>query len=493
MGFPKGFLWGGATAANQLEGGWQEGGKGMSSDDVVTNGTNTTPRLVTYTLPDGTKTAEPMFTLGAVPKGTKFECHEGYLYPNHDGIDFYHHYKEDIALFAEMGFKCFRLSIAWTRIYPNGDDEIANEEGLKFYDDMFDECLKYGIEPVVTISHYETPLALTNKWNSWADRRMIDCYLKYCETIFKRYKDKVKYWMTFNEINCLGMIGWMPAAVAGNDKQTLAQAAHHQFVASAKAVIMGHEINPDFQIGCMIAYSLAYAKTCNPDDVLQAWKRSGWCNFYSDVQCRGYYPSYKLKEYEREGIHLAVEPTDEELLKQGTVDYIAFSYYMSSVVSTDPKDNEQAGGNLISGLKNPYLKASEWGWQIDPVGLRISLNYLYDRYQLPLFIVENGLGAVDKKEADGSINDDYRINYLADHIKEMEKAIDEDGVDLMGYTPWGCIDLVSASTGEMKKRYGFIYVDKYDDGTGDYSRSKKKSFNWYKKVIASNGEDLSND
>ena len=298
--------------------------------------------------------------------------------------------------------------------------------------------------------------------------------------------------MTFNEINCLGMIGWMPAAVAGNDKQTLAQAAHHQFVASAKAVIMGHEINPDFQIGCMIAYSLAYAKTCNPDDVLQAWKRSGWCNFYSDVQCRGYYPSYKLKEYEREGIHLVVEPTDEELLKQGTVDYIAFSYYMSSVVSTDPKDNEQAGGNLISGLKNPYLKASEWGWQIDPVGLRISLNYLYDRYQLPLFIVENGLGAVDKKEADGSIHDDYRINYLADHIKEMEKAIEEDGVDLMGYTPWGCIDLVSASTGEMKKRYGFIYVDKYDDGTGDYSRSKKKSFNWYKKVIASNGEDLSN-
>ncbi|MFQ6862512.1 MAG: 6-phospho-beta-glucosidase [Beduini sp.] len=493
MGFPKGFLWGGATAANQFEGGYQEGGKGLTTDDVVTSGTHTTPRLVTYTLPDGTKKATPMFGMGEVPEGAKFECHDGYLYPNHDGIDFYHHYKEDIALFAEMGFKCFRMSIAWARIFPNGDDMEPNEAGLKFYDDVFDECLKYGIEPVVTISHYETPLALSNKWNAWADRRTVACFERYCETIFNRYKNKVKYWMTFNEINCLGFGGWMAAGVASNDPQIIAQAAHHQLVASAKAVIMGHEINPDFMIGCMLGYGPTYPYTCNPDDVLETWKKFNGVYFYGDVQCRGYYPSYKLKEYERLGVQLKMEPEDEELLKKGTVDYIAFSYYMSSVASADPKMKEEAEGNMITGIKNPYLQASDWGWQIDPVGLRLALDYLYDRYQLPLMIVENGLGAHDKKEEDGAIIDDYRIQYLADHIAEMKKAIDEDGVDLIGYTPWGCIDLVSASTGEMAKRYGFIYVNKFDDGTGDYSREKKKSFDWYKKVIATNGEDLSND
>ena len=491
--FPEGFLWGGATAANQFEGGWQEGGKGLSSDDVVTNGTHTSPRLITYTLPDGTKKATPMFGFSEVPEGTVFEPHEGYLYPNHDGIDFYHHYKEDIALFAEMGFKCFRLSIAWTRIFPLGYEKTPNEEGLKFYDNVFDELLKYNIEPVVTISHYETPLGLTQKWNAWADRRTVDCFVRYCEVIFNRYKEKVKYWMTFNEINCISMVGWMPAAVASNDRQVLMQAAHHQFVASAKAVILGHKINPDFKIGCMLAYSLMYPNTCNPTDVFETWSKLSKSYFFTDVQCRGYYPSYVLKDFEHNGIEIKMEEGDEQLLKDGVVDYLAFSYYMSSVVSSDPKVNEQAGGNIISGLKNPYLKASDWGWQIDPVGLRIALDYLYDRYQMPLMIVENGLGAYDKVEEDGSIIDDYRINYLKEHIEQMYLAIEEDGVDLMGYTPWGCIDLVSASTGEMAKRYGFIYVDKQDDGTGTYARSKKKSFDWYKKVIATNGEDLENN
>jgi len=282
----------------------------------------------------------------------------------------------------------------------------------------------------------------------------------------------------------------MAGGVATKSKAVLMQAAHHQFVASAKAVILGHEINPDFKIGCMLAYSLTYANTCNPNDVIEAWKTSANNYFYTDVQCRGYYPAYKLKEFEREGIQIVKEDGDDELLLKGKVDYLAFSYYMSNVASADPEVKEKAAGNLFTGLKNPYLKASDWGWQIDPVGLRVALNYLYDRYQMPLFIVENGLGAFDKVEADGSINDDYRIDYLRDHIREMEKAINEDGVDLMGYTPWGCIDLVSASTGEMAKRYGFIYVDKQDDGTGTYNRSKKKSFDWYKKVIASQGTDL---
>ncbi len=491
-GFPKDFLWGGATAANQFEGGWNEGGKGMSTDDVVTNGTNTTPRLLTYTLPDGTHKQTPMFFGLDVPEGTVFDCQEGYLYPNHEASDFYHHYKEDIALMAEMGFKCFRLSIAWTRIFPNGglNDEEPNEAGLAFYDDVFDELIKHGIEPVVTISHYETPLALTHAFNAWADRRTVDLFVKYCETIFKRYRTKVKYWMTFNEINCIDMNGWMPAGVATTSKQVRMQAAHHQFVASAKAVVLGHEINPDFKIGCMLAYSLTYANTCNPDDVIEAWKTSSGNYFFTDVQCRGYYPNYKLKEFEREGIVIEKEPDDDEWLAKGTVDYLAFSYYMSNVASADPAVQEKAKGNLFTGLKNPYLKASDWGWQIDPVGLRVALDYLYDRYQIPLFVVENGLGAVDKVEEDGSINDDYRIDYLRDHIREMEKAVNEDGVELMGYTPWGCIDLVSASTGEMKKRYGFVYVEKYDDGTGDYSRKKKKSFDWYKKVIATDGQDL---
>lgn len=491
-GFNKDFLWGGATAANQYEGGWNEGGKGLSSNDVTTGGTNTTPRYITYTTPDGVHHKNMSFQGFEVPEGTVFEPLEGYFYPNHEASDFYHHYKEDIALMAEMGFKCFRLSIAWTRIFPNGglDDEQPNEAGLQFYDNVFDECLKYGIEPVVTISHYETPLALTHAWNSWADRRTIDCFIKYCETIFNRYKTKVQYWMTFNEINSISMTGWMSSAIATDKKQVLMQAAHHQFVASAKAVILGHQISPDFKIGCMLAYSLTYPNTCNPADVLQTWQQASKSYFFTDVQCRGYYPSYKLKEFEREGINIVMEEGDEALLMAGKVDYLAFSYYMSNVASADPNVREKAAGNIFTGIKNPYLKASDWGWQIDPIGLRIALDYLYDRYQLPLFIVENGLGAFDKVEEDGSINDDYRIDYLRDHIKEMEKAVNEDGVDLMGYTPWGCIDLVSASTGEMAKRYGFVYVNKQDDGTGDFSRTRKKSFAWYKKVIASNGQDL---
>lgn len=476
--FPEGFLWGGSTAANQLEGGYNEGGKGLSIADVLTAGTNTTPRRITPVLEDGT------------------------YYPNHEAIDFYHRYKEDIKLFAEMGFKTFRMSIAWSRIFPNGDDEKPNEEGLKFYDDVFAELKKYNIEPLVTISHYETPFNLAKKYNGWADRRLVDFYVKYCEVIFNRYKNVVKYWLTFNEINALTMpFGtFMAGAIMPDEdgeisnnikdnEQLRYQALHHQFIASAKAVKLGHDINKDFKIGCMIAYMCSYPLTCNPEDVLLAQQKDNLNNFLcSDVQVRGAYPGFAKRYFAEKNINIVMEENDEQILKEGCVDFYTFSYYMSNCVSADP-NQEEIGGNLVMGLKNPYLKSSDWGWQIDPKGLRWVLNNIYNRYQIPVMVVENGLGAVDVIEEDGSINDDYRIDYLREHIKEMKEAI-ADGVNLIGYTPWGCIDLVSASTGEMKKRYGFIYVDKDNEGNGTLNRLKKKSFYWYKKVIETNGEDL---
>ncbi len=490
MGFKKDFLWGGATAANQFEGGYLEDGKGLSTADVMTNGSHTSARRITYTMPDGTKKSQGVFPFESIPDGAVLECHEGEYYPSHQAIDFYHHYKEDIALFAEMGFNCFRLSINWARIFPNGDDKLPNEKGLEFYGNVFDELLKYNIEPVVTISHYETPLALTNKYGGWLDRRVIDFYVKYCETIFNRFKDKVKYWMTFNEINMMDYVPAFAGGVIRNDEQSKAQAVYHQFLGSAKVVQLGHEINPNFKIGMMTAYGSTYALTCNPEDELKLMKNDQQKHFFSDVQCRGFYPGYKLKEYDRLGVKLEKQEGDDELLRNGTVDYIAFSYYSSSVVTTD-ETKKVTDGNMSTSVLNPYLKATDWGWQIDPVGLRLALNRLQERYNLPLFIVENGMGAIDKVEEDGSIHDNYRIDYLARHIEEMKKAVEEDGVDLMGFTPWGCIDLVSAGTGEMRKRYGFIYVDKNDDGNGPLTRSRKDSFYWYKKVISTNGEDLS--
>ena len=480
QGLPKDFLWGGATAANQFEGGYREGGKGLSTADVMTGGTHTTPRRITPELEEGT------------------------YYPSHEAIDFYHHYKEDIKLFGEMGFKTFRLSINWSRIFPNGDDATPNEEGLKFYDDVFAELKKYNIEPLVTISHYETPFGLTKKYNGWAGREVIECYVRYCETIFKRYKDVVKYWLTFNEINCLTMPfgAFMGGGILLNDggelafdketddsKQIRFQALHHQFIASAKSVKLGHEINKDFKIGCMIAYMTTYPYTCNPEDVFLAQERDNLNNFLcSDVQVRGAYPGFAKRFFRENNIEIKMQEEDEKILKEGCVDFYTFSYYMSNCSSTD-SNLEKTSGNILGGVKNPYLKASDWGWQIDPKGLRWTLNNIHNRYQIPLMVVENGLGAVDEALADGSINDDYRIDYLREHIEEMKEAVN-DGVDLIGYTPWGCIDLVSASTGEMKKRYGFIYVNKDNDGNGDLSRSRKKSFYWYKKVIETNGEEL---
>ena len=471
---PEGFLWGGATAANQCEGAYLEGGRGLANVDVVPIGADRFPV--------------------ALGKMKMTECDDVHYYPSHEAIDMYHHYKEDIKLFAEMGFKCYRLSIAWSRIFPNGDDKEPNEEGLKFYEDLFAECLKYGIEPLVTICHFDVPMHLIQTIGSWKSRKMIDHYVRYCEVIFKRYRDQVKYWLTFNEINMLLHLPFMGAGLlfedGENETQSKYQAAHHELVASALATKLGHEINSEFKIGCMLAAGNTYANTCAPQDVWKSIEKDRENYFFIDVQSKGYYPNYALKMFEREGLSILMEPEDAHILKENTVDFISFSYYSSRLTSADPDKNKETAGNVFATLKNPHLNASEWGWQIDPLGLRITMNSLYDRYQKPLFIVENGLGAVDTPESDGRIHDEYRIEYLREHIKAMSDAVNIDGVELMGYTPWGCIDLVSASTGEMKKRYGFIYVDKDNDGKGTLKRSKKDSFYWYKKVIESNGEEL---
>jgi len=474
-GLSKEFLWGGAVAAHQLEGGWQEGGKGLSVADVMTVGKPGQERGIT----DGIISGE--------------------YYPNHEAIDFYHHYKEDIALLKEMGFKCFRTSIAWTRIYPTGEESEPNEAGLKFYDDLFDELLANDIEPVITLSHFELPYHLVTKYGGFRNRQVIDLFVKFAETCFKRYQDKVKYWMTFNEINnqanydsdfLVFTNSGLRFKPGENREEGMYQAAHNELVASARAVKLGHDINPDFQIGCMIAMGPVYPATMNPDDVLAAQKAMEKNYFFADVHVNGVYPDFLSKYWARKGLNINITAEDEADLKSGTVDYIGFSYYMSHAVK---KDSEIAFDDMTpqnSQVRNTYLEASDWGWQIDPKGLRYALIWFTDKYHLPLFIVENGFGAYDKVAEDGAVHDDYRIDYLREHIRQMKLAVVEDGVDLIGYTPWGCIDLVSAGTGEMDKRYGFIYVDKNNKNEGTLKRSKKDSFDWFKEVIASNGENL---
>ncbi|WP_279123134.1 glycoside hydrolase family 1 protein [Holdemania filiformis] len=490
MAFPKNFLWGGATAANQYEGGWQEGGKGVSVSDCITRGSRDKVREVTYRTKEGNIERQPWFALEG-PEGAVYGSFEAFDYPSHTGTDFYHHYQEDIALFAEMGFKIFRMSINWSRIYPNGDETEPNKEGLAFYRNVFLELKKYNIEPLVTLSHYESPVGLTNRWGSWIDERTIDCFMNYVKTVFEEYKDLVKYWLTFNEINVIGFAPWTAAGVVTHDPAKVAIATKHQFLASAKTCILAHEKYPDFKIGNMIGFGYAYPYTPKPEDSLKVLHQKMRSDFFSDVQAKGEYPRYILNDYQRRGIDIALTEEERKILKAGTVDFISFSYYQSSITSEDPAVRGKVAGNMTFGdIPNPYLKSSEWGWQIDPVGLRCALAYLSSRYQKPLMVVENGLGALDSITEEGQIHDPYRIDYLRQHIVEMEKAIEEDGVELWGYTPWGCIDLVSASTGEMAKRYGFIYVDYQDDGTGSGKRLRKDSFYWYKKVIESNGSDL---
>lgn len=475
MSFPKEFLWGGATAANQCEGAYQEDGRGLANVDTIPYGEDRFPVML------GLK--------------KMLECDTEHFYPSHDAIDFYHRYQEDIKLFAEMNMKCYRFSIAWTRIFPNGDDETPNEKGLDFYEAVVDECLKYGIEPLITICHFDAPIALIKKYGGWKDRCMIDAFMKLCHALFTRLNGKVKYWLTFNEINMLLHLPFMGAGIyfeEGEDKnQVLYTAAHHELVASAKAVKLAHEMMPNTMVGCMLAAGQFYPYSCHPQDVYKGMECDRDNYFFIDVQARGEYPVWAIKRMEKLGVNIDITPEDTKLLQEGTVDFISFSYYASRCVSADPEINKQnAKGNAVfSAVKNPYLKASEWGWQIDPLGLRITCNTLYDRYQKPLFIVENGLGANDTVEEDG-IHDTYRIDYMREHIKAMDAVINEDGLPLLGCTFWGIIDLISASTGEIKKRYGTIYVDKQVDGSGNLERKKKDSFVWYQKVIESNGTIL---
>lgn len=464
--FPKDFLWGGAVAANQCEGAILEDGKGYSTADALTEGVFEKPLIP--------------------PAG---------FFLKEKAVDCYHRYKEDIALFAEMGFKVFRMSIAWSRIFPKGDEQEPNEAGLKFYDDVFDELLKYGIQPLVTLSHYEMPLYLATEYGGWTNRKMIDFFLHYAETVFRRYKDKVKMWLTFNEINMMLHApfngGGIDQKAEEMDQTELYHAIHYQLVASALVTKLGHEIDPDMKVGCMIAGSPHYPLTCEPSDVLEALKKDRQSLFFADVHCRGDYPGYMKRFFRENDIHLVITDEDREALKN-TVDFISISYYMSYCATADEEKNILSQGNIMSAVKNPYLEESEWGWQIDPQGLRYILNQYYDRYQLPIFIVENGLGAKDTlvKENDTyTVKDSYRIDYLRKHLLQVSEAI-QDGVEVLGYTAWGCIDLIANTSAAISKRYGMIYVDRNDDGSGTLNRYKKESFYWYKNVIETNGESL---
>ncbi|MCB5306974.1 6-phospho-beta-glucosidase [Yersinia massiliensis] len=471
--FPDGFLWGGALAANQAEGACFEGGKGLTTVDMIPHG----PHRLAVKLGQ-----EKRFTL-----------RDDEFYPSHQAIDFYHSYKDDIALMAEMGFTVFRTSISWSRIYPNGDEMSPNAEGIAFYRDLFSECKKHNIEPLVTLCHFDVPMHLVTEYGSWRNRKMVEFFTRYARTCFEAFDGLVKYWLTFNEINILLHSPFSGAGLVfepnENQEQVKYQAAHHELLASALATKIAHEVNANNQVGCMLAGGNFYPRTCKPEDVWAALEKDRENLFFIDVQARGAYPAYTKRLFREKGISIITEAGDDDILKD-TVDFVSFSYYASRCASAEMNEHNSSAANIVKSLKNPHIEASEWGWGIDPLGLRITMNMMYDRYQKPLFLVENGLGAKDEINPQGEIEDDYRISYLREHIKAMGEAID-DGIPVMGYTSWGCIDLVSASTGEMSKRYGFIYVDRDDQGKGSLARKKKKSFYWYKKVIASNGADLS--
>lgn len=480
QGFPEGFLWGGATAANQCEGGYDADGRGLANVDVCPHGPDRFPVML----------------------GHKHitQIDDEHYFPALVGVDFYHRWKEDIGYYAEMGFKTYRMSVAWSRIFPNGDDEQPNEAGLAFYEQVFRECRAHGIEPLVTIDHFDCPMHLITEYGGWRNRKLVDLYVRYATTLFTRYKGLVRYWITFNEINMILALPFMGAGLmfdeGENEKAAKYRSVHHELLASALAVKAAHEIDPQNMVGCMLAAGQFYPYSCNPADVWEAMRRDRENYGLIDVQARGAYPSYLLRELERDGIELPWQEGDEEILAAGPVDMIAFSYYSSRCASTDPEVlGGQTAGNVFASVKNPYLKASQWGWQIDPMDLRITCNTLWDRYQKPLFVVENGLGAADELVDDGkgglTVEDDYRIDYLRRHLEALRDTINVDGVQVLGYTSWGAIDLVSASTGEMSKRYGYVYVDRANDGSGSLARYRKKSFWWYKKVIETNGADLS--
>ncbi len=482
MSFPKGFLWGGAIAANQIEGAWSEDGKGPSVADVGE-----------YRPKVDVKNYEAHARITSADIQAAIQDRDDAKYPKRRGVDFYHRYKEDLALLADMGFKVLRLSIAWTRLFPTGEEAEPHPAGVAFYKNVFGEMKRLGIEPLVTLSHYEMPLALSLKYNGWEDRRVVDMFVRFSRACYEHFGEYVKLWLTFNEVDSIirhpfTTAGIIPDRCGGREEAVCYQALHHQFVAAALATSLCREMIPGGKMGCMLTKLIAYPRTCAPEDVSATQLRNLDNMFYTDVMVFGEYPGIILRQLEKKGILPVREPGDGEILKQGIVDFVSFSYYMSMTESVDP-NAERTPGNTILGVKNPYLESSEWGWQVDPIGLRISLIELYDRYKKPLFVVENGIGSKDTVEEDGAVHDPYRIDYFRSHFEEMEKAIDA-GVEMMGYTSWAPIDLVSASTNQMSKRYGFIYVDQDDLGKGTLRRSRKDSFYWYKKVISTNGEDM---
>ena len=490
MSFPSNFMWGGATAANQAEGGWNEGGRGPSIFDVMTTGDTKNPRLMTYINADGSYGT--MQRGGILPEGAHYAVLPGYSYANHTACDQYHRYKEDIALFAEMGFQIYRMSISWSRIYPTGLEEEPNREGLDYYHRVFQELHKYGIEPLVTIWHFDTPLYIEEHCGGWNNRKTIDLFVKYATTILEEYKDEVKYWITFNEIN--NTVQFMKLGgrkAVDKDFENAYQILHYQMVASAKVVEIAHAINPENMVGCMINGSTNLPFTCDSKDVIHCnrlWQKNIF--YCADVQCRGEYAPFSKNLWKQYNCSLDMTEEDMEILKKGTVDMFTFSYYHTNCVTTHKtEEKDKVPGNYQVGVRSPYVTYSAWGWSLDPDGMQYFMEMLYDRERKPMMIVENGIGCVDKFE-DGTVHDDYRIDYHRNHIRAMEKAM-EAGVECLAYTIWGCVDVVASSTGQMSKRYGQIYVDADDQGNGTFNRYKKDSFHWYKKVIASNGADLS--
>ena len=484
MALPSTFLWGGATAAFQFEGGYDEGGRGLGTHDCETDGTKDQPRVITYRMPDGTvgEARSHFFNPESLPDGAVPCILPDRYYPSHRAVDFYHHWREDIELMAGMGYKVFRFSISWSRIFPTGDEEEPNEEGLRFYEQVIDELAAHGVEPLITIHHDELPAALAENYDGWSSRHTIDCYVRYAKALFERFGGKCRYWLTFNEINAVR--GYCACGTHKCDDDTHYNAAHNMFLASARAVELGHRMMPDAQFGAMYAMSEIYPATCKPADMFRHMQCRRESLYFSDVMARGAYPAYADDLLARRGVTLHTEPGDDETLAAGKLDFVAFSYYRSCTVSTE------SHFNVVGGDPNPYLEETPWGWPIDPLGLRYCLNELYDRYQKPLFVVENGMGAVDQPDADGAIHDDYRCEYLADHLRALMDAVEIDHVPVLGYTMWGPIDLVSLSTGEMRKRYGNVYVDMDDKGNGSLARSKKSSYDWMRHVIETNGACL---
>lgn len=475
-GFPKDFLWGGALAANQCEGAYDEGGKGLCVADINEFYDNVALNK------KSNKELDSQYITEAIRSGRE----QGRIFPKRWGIDFYHRYPEDLKLLAGMGLNSLRTSINWARIFPNGNDEQPNEEGLQFYDRLVNEMLANGLEPMITVSHYEMPLNLALRYRGWYSRETIGFFEKYCRVLFDRYHTKVKRWILVNQINLIKHESFnhlgIPSDLVDDVDKVKYQAVHNEMVACAKVTQYAHEHYQDLEIGMMLYNEPSYAATTKPADELASLKHNQMEMFFSDVLMRGKYPGYALRYFHDHGITVDFGDGDEEALKN-TCDFFSFSYYYTSLVSEESYRN----GNRI--IMNDQLDKNPWGWSTDPIGLRITLNQFYDRYQKPIYITENGSGFFDRPEADGTVHDDYRIAYYREHLKAIREAI-RDGVDLKGYYVWGPIDIVSCSSSEMSKRYGFIYVDQDDYGNGSGKRSLKDSYYYYQRVTASEGKDL---